>query len=374
MPKLQFTLNDLQAELAGIMAKRARAAARLREWDDAPPSHARREVVLTRGKMRLYRYHTPPQTSAPIPVLIVYALVNRPYMADLMPGCSLIAELLARGLAVYLIDWGAPEPSDAGRTLDDYITGDLDACVDLMRAHHAHEAINLLGICQGGTFSLCYGALHPEKVSHLITTVTPVDFHTPDDLLSHLLRGVDVDALVDAWGNIPGELMNAVFLAQKPFQLGQQKYADFVQSVEDDADSALFLAMEKWIFDSPALAGAAFREFAQGCYQRNALIQGALKVGSETVDLSRITMPVLNIFATRDHLVPPAASQALRRCVGSTDYTELALPAGHIGIYVGARTRTQLAQAVSDWLGARVTRESVGGRKAVRRKSRAKPK
>jgi polyhydroxyalkanoate synthase len=366
MPKLQFTTEDLQKELAGIMAKRARAATRLRDWNDGPPTHAQREVVLTRGKLRLFRYLAPANVANPVPVLIVYALVNRPYMADLMPDCSVVSELVARGLEVYLIDWGCPDVADAGRTLADYITGDLDACVDLVRSHHAGDAVNLLGICQGGTFSLCYSALNPDKVGHLITTVTPVDFQTHDDLLSHLLRNVDVDALVDAWGNIPGELMNAVFLAQKPFQLGQQKYADFVETVEDDAASAMFLAMEKWIFDSPALAGTAFREFAQGCYQQNALIKGELCVGSARVDLARVVMPVLNVFAARDHLVPPASSRALAKLVASEDYTELELQGGHIGIYVSARTRTRLADAVADWLGSRT--KPVGSRRGRTRR------
>jgi polyhydroxyalkanoate synthase len=367
MPKLQFTPEDLQKELAGIVASRARAAARLREWDDAPPTHAQRELVLARGKMRLFRYRAPANLASPIPVLMVYALVNRPYMADLMPGCSLIAELLARGLEVYLIDWGSPDTIDAGRTLADYIVHDMDACVDLLRAQRGCEKVNLLGICQGGTFSLCYSALNPDKVGHLITTVTPVDFQTPDDLLSHLLSAVDVDALVDAWGNIPGELLNAVFLAQKPFQLGQQKYADFVAAIDDDAASAMFLAMEKWIFDSPALAGAAFREFARGCYQQNALMKAQLRVGSATVDLACVTMPVLNVFAARDHLVPPASSRALAGLVGTRDYTELELPGGHIGIYVSRHPRTLLADSVAEWLKSRS-----GGAPIARRKARGR--
>lgn len=355
MPKLQFTTEDLQKELAEIVAKRARAAARLRDWDDGPPAHAQRDVVLARGKLRLFRYRARADLANPVPILMVYALVNRPYMADLMPGCSLISELVARGLEVYLIDWGYPDAADADRTLVDYIMGDLDACVDLVRSHHGGDAVNLLGICQGGTFSLCYSALNPDKVRHLITTITPVDFQTPDDLLSHLLRHVDVDALVKAWGNVPGEFMNAVFLSQKPFQLGQQKYADFVQTIEDDAASAMFLAMEKWIFDSPALAGAAFREFAQACYQQNALMKGDLCIGSTKVDLSRVVMPVLNIFAAQDHLVPPASSRALAEVVGSEDYTGIELPGGHIGVYVSARSRTRLADSVSNWLGSRTS-------------------
>jgi polyhydroxyalkanoate synthase subunit PhaC len=56
--------------------------------------------------------------------------------------------------------------------------------VDQVLAASGAAAINLLGVCQGGTFSLCYAALHPEKVANLIAMVTPVDFQTPDNMLS----------------------------------------------------------------------------------------------------------------------------------------------------------------------------------------------
>ncbi|WP_445245066.1 alpha/beta fold hydrolase [Microcoleus sp. OTE_8_concoct_300] len=50
----------------------------------------------------------------------------------------------------------------------------------MVRDRHNLEQINLLSICQGGTFSLCYSSLYSEKVKNLITMVTPVDFHIID--------------------------------------------------------------------------------------------------------------------------------------------------------------------------------------------------
>ncbi len=58
---------------------------------------------------------------ASAPLLIVYALVNRPYMMDLQEDRSLIRGLLAEGLDVYLIDWGYPDGADRFTTLADYI-------------------------------------------------------------------------------------------------------------------------------------------------------------------------------------------------------------------------------------------------------------
>ena len=353
MTRISFTFEDLQREMAVEAARRARATERLVAWNDAASTHADVDVVLTRNKMRLLHYSV--QARQPTrPLLIIYALVNRPYMADLTPTCSLINELRAQGLDVYLIDWGYPESEDASHSLADYLLGDIDACVNEVCRRHGMEAIDVLGICQGGTFSLCYAALHPEKIRRLVTTITPVDFQTPGDLLSHLARGIDAARLVEAWGNIPGEFLNLIFLSQKPLQLGQQKYADFVRFADNDAVSDMFLAMEKWIFDSPALSGTAFREFLIGCYQRNGLVHGTLEIDGRSVELKTLKMPIFNIYARQDHLVPPAASQALRTLVPEAPYSELALDGGHIGLYVSARTRSALAAAIGEWLGKKL--------------------
>lgn len=312
-----------------------------------------KDTVYNEDKIVLYRYRARAEVLNPVPVLIVYALVNRPYMADLEESRSLIRGLLDRGLDVYLIDWGYPDESDCHLSLNDYINGYLDRCVDVIRAAHDLDRINVLGICQGGTFSLCYTALHQAKVKNLITTVTPVDFHTRHDLLSHLVRHVDVDQCVDSMGNIPGEFLNWIFLMLKPFRLMGKKYVDLVDILDDPDQAANFLRMEKWIFDSPDQAGEAFRDFVKQFYQENRLVKGSIEIGGKVVDLEQITIPVMNIFARDDHIVPPDASKALAGCLGIEDYTELEFPGGHIGLYVSARSQQLLPPAIADWIEAR---------------------
>src|ERR1700676_416427 len=154
---------------------------------------SQKEAVWQSDKLTLYRYRpiARPAVGA-VPLLIVYALVNRPYMMDLQEDRSLIRGLLASGLDVYLIDWGYPDGADRFTTLADYIDGLLDGCVNQVLQAHRFEALNLLGVCQGGVLSLCYAALHPQRVRNLITMVTPVDFHTPADLLSKWVSKIDV--------------------------------------------------------------------------------------------------------------------------------------------------------------------------------------
>lgn len=353
MPQIAISIDDLSRELAAFERKLASAYPTLSNLTEPTPGCSPRDLVFRSGKAALYRYALPGVTPTLPPMLIVYALVNRPYMADLQPDRSLIRGLLERGVDAYLIEWAYPDGSDRYKGLDEYINGELDACVEFLRREHRSERINLAGICQGGTFSLCYSALHPAKVRNLVTTVTPVDFHTPRDMLSHLLKYVDIDLLVDANGNVSGELLNTLFLSLKPFRLQHQKYLDLLEQLDDPAAVALFFRMEQWIFDSPDLAGAAFREFAQGCYRDNGLVRGSLRIGGRPVDLRNIVSPILNIFARDDHLVPREASQALQGKVGSADYTEVEVPGGHIGIYVGGKARALVAETVAQWLRAR---------------------
>ncbi|HEY0231516.1 MAG TPA: class III poly(R)-hydroxyalkanoic acid synthase subunit PhaC, partial [Dokdonella sp.] len=282
-----------------------------------------------------------------------YALVNRPYMVDLQDDRSLVKNLLAQGEDVYLIDWGYPDRADRWLTLDDYINGYIARSVEAVADRAGVDKINLLGICQGGAFSLCFAAMHPEKVRNLITMVTPVDFHTPENMLSNWTRQLDVDLFVDTLGNVPADLMNLCYLMLKPVRLNQQKYIGLVDILDDKVEMENFMRMEKWIFDSPDQAGEAFRQFIKDFYQGNKLVKGGLEIGGHEVHLGNITMPVLNVFAEQDHLVPPSASRVLGEHVGTEDYTQIAFRGGHIGIYVSGRAQREVPSAIHDWLAQR---------------------
>lgn len=349
----QMRPDEITREISEFNTKLAQGFKTLSELGEIEVGVSEKEQVYCEDKLVLY--HFKPRVDKPnkIPVLIVYALVNRPYMADLQDGRSMIQGLLDAGQDVYLIDWGYPDAADRYLDLNDYINGYIDRCVDVIRKNHKQKKINMLGICQGGTFSLCYTALHSDKIKNLITTVTPVDFHTKNDLLSHLVRNIDVDHLVDTLGNIPGEVLNWTYLGLKPFQLMGQKYIDLVDMLDDTDKARNFMRMEKWIFDSPDQAGEAFRQFTKQFYQENRLVKSTVRIGNDIVDLQNIKLPVLNIYAAADHLVPPDSSKALAGCVGTDDYSELEFPGGHIGIYVSGKAQKMIPPAAGDWLSER---------------------
>ncbi|QWF19248.1 class III poly(R)-hydroxyalkanoic acid synthase subunit PhaC [Lysobacter capsici] len=350
---INFSAESLANEAMAAQNKLRAGLDTLRDVGDIQYGATDREEVWRDGKVVLYRFRGDKAPTAKVPLLIAYALVNRPYMVDLQADKSIVRGLLERGEDVYILDWGYPDRSDRYLELEDYIQRFLGGAVDHLRREYRLDAINLLGICQGGAFSLCYSALNPAKVRNLITMVTPVDFHTGDNMLSNWTRGLDIDQFVDTLGNVPADVMNWCYLTLKPWRLFVQKYVGLIDILDDKRALEDFLRMEKWIFDSPDQAGEAFRQFIKQFYQGNGFVNGGIDIGGRAVDLGYVDMPVLNIYAEQDHLVPPAASKALADLVGTADYSELSFKGGHIGIYVSGRAQREVPSAIHDWLAQR---------------------
>jgi polyhydroxyalkanoate synthase len=357
MTNAKVDYDSINRELQEFSQRVTRGLSALASMGDVAIGSAPKEKIFACDKLTLYRYQPTDAVAkndrVKIPVLICYALVNRPYMMDLQPDRSLIRRLLEQGVDLYLIDWGYPDGADRYLEVSDYVLRYLPRCVDAVCESSGRDTINLLGVCQGGTLSLCYTALEPKRVRNLITMVTPVDFRTPENLLTKWSEHLDLSQLAAATGNVPGEMLNALFLGLMPFRLTSQKYVDLMDHIDDPHALENFLRMEKWIFDSPDQPGEMFRQFMQWFVKENRLAKGSLELGSRAVDLKRIKMPILNIYATQDHLVPPSASKPLQKLVGTRDYTTHEFRGGHIGIYVSGSAQREIPQRIASWLKAR---------------------
>lgn len=310
-----------------------------------------KEVVYQQDKIKLYRYTPLCARVKRTPLLITFALVNRPYILDLQPDRSLIRHLLNAGIDTYLIDWGYPTLEDKLLRLEDYILRYLDNCVTFITQASKRSAIDLLGICQGGTMSLCYTALFPKKIRKLITMITAVDFHTEDNVLTHLAKQIDVDMLCQQFGNMPGWLLNQGLFSLKPLAHHWLKYQNAFKENPQSEKMAHFLRMEKWIFDTPDQAGSAFKQYVTQLYQQNLLVQKQFYLADQLVDLTKITQPVFNIFAARDEIVPPSASKCLPKYINSKDYQQYIFGGGHIGIYASQKAQQQIPSRIIEWLG-----------------------
>ena len=365
MSELGADAGPLFLDLAN---RAAETLARLRLARDVRVGCSARRAVWSDHKTTLYEYlpeapdgaagartgsATPPGGRRKgRPLLVCFALVNRPYILDLQADSSLLRRLLGAGFSVYLVDWGDPDDGDRLRDLNDYLEQGLGGCVRHILDAHGVGALDLIGVCQGGVLSLCYTALHPRQVANLVTLTTSVDFQTPEDLLSKWVRELDTE-LLERTGNVPGELLNALFLSLMPFRLTQQKYVRLLTGRADQRALEDFVRMERWIFDSPPQAAVALAQFVRWFYQENRLMRGTLELGGRAVDLKSVRAPLLNLYASADHIVPPAASAVMGRYVGSSDYSACAIDTGHIGMYVSRKAREEIPERIISWLKAR---------------------
>lgn len=352
-------------ELAEAQQKLISALGRLARFrdEDVDIGPTNKEEIRRIDKTALLRYAPSDRPRTGVPILILYALVGRYTVIDLETDRSLVRRLLDTGHEVYAVDWGHPTKADRFTGIDDYINDYLDAYVREICRRHEVDGINLLGICQGGVLSLCYAALHPERVRNLITAVTPVDFHADKEderidrgfmnVWTRSMAGEDIDRLVDVLGNVPGEFTGNLFALMTPGRSLTKYNLDLVEAATDEAKLLNFLRMEKWLADRPDQPGEFARQWLKDLYQENKLIRGEFVLDGERVDLGQIQMPVLNLLTDTDHVIPPPMSRALGKHVGTKDYTEIVVKGGHIGVFVGLRSHAEVGTIIVDWLGTR---------------------
>jgi polyhydroxyalkanoate synthase len=314
-------------------------------------------VVLEAGTHKLLRYQRETPATQAEPVLLSYALINRPYILDLQPDKSVVRQYLARGFEVYLIDWGVPTEADRGLSLQDYVCGFLDRSVELIRRTHDDKRVHLLGYCMGGTLGTLYSALNPDAVKTLTLLAAPIDFASSESLLNLWVRGgvFDVDRLLAAYGNCPAWFLQTIFLWMNPVRNFVDKGIAFWEQMADPDKVAATFALEHWLNDNIPVAGATFRAFVENLYQRNELVRGQLWLGPRRIDLGRITCPLLLLTASNDHLVAPASTEGIRPHVGSSDVRSVTIGAGHVGLVVGAKAHAKVWPEATRWAAERST-------------------
>jgi polyhydroxyalkanoate synthase subunit PhaC len=310
------------------------------------------DIIYRKHKVKLLHYRPTAERVYETPLLITYAMVNKPYIMDLLPHRSIIQVLLARGFDVFLIDWGTPTESDSDKGLNIYIDVYMKAMVDKVLESTGAPRLTLMGYCMGGTFSLIYTALNQQKIRNLVLMATPFDCSTDDGLLFQWAKDMPVEEIAETYGNCPGWLLAASFLALNPMN-AMDKAMGFYKGVRDNSFVELFMAMEKWINDTVPVPGQAYTEFMKWCFQENRLFENDFELSGKKADLKRITCPFLNLIAEEDTSVPPASSRAIAGHLSSTDSELLSCKVGHIGLAVSGKAFKTLWPRAGDWIAAR---------------------
>lgn len=306
------------------------------------------EIIKTSDNFDLLHYKSSTKKYK-TPILVVGSLINRYYILDLLPKFSVIRNLLDQGFDVYATEWNVPTDRDHDMTLEDYVYGFLGSAVDKVKETSGTEQVSLLGYCWGGIFALIYSAIHPEDVKNLVLHSTPIDSAanpTPIEIwTSHLNTERDLAVLK----NMPAFFINMAFLMRSPLE-PFLKWPKFFSEPRSMDEVAQFLTIETWLYDSRPILGGVYKKIVNDIYKENLLIKNKMKMGAESIDLGKITMPVLTIIGNRDDLVPPESSKAVMDVIPSKDKELIEFPSGHTGLCVSTRAHEQLWPRVGKWI------------------------
>jgi polyhydroxyalkanoate synthase len=348
---------DLFAELQKI-ADRMQKFNRL-TTTDARIAQTPKTVIWTLNKAKLYRYVpvVPEEKRKRLPLFLVFAIMNRPHVLDLRPGHSFVEYMLRHGYDVFLLDWGAPGPEDRHLNFDDYVLEYLPRAIRALKAESRRGEFSMLGWCLGALISTLYACLRPDDgLVNLMLLTAPLDF--TDKTAGGFSRWTSIpefnpDRIVDAFGNVPGEMIDYGAKALKPVENFIGNYIKLWDNLDNPKVVEAWHAMNTWVRDNIPMTGAAYRQLITEFYKENRLMEGKLVLRGERVDLSRLRANVLNVIAEADHITPPCQSEGVMSRLGSSDKEVLRVHGGHIGIMAGSGAEKTTWPHIETWLAAR---------------------
>lgn len=307
------------------------------------------ETVYEENSIKVRRYVTNDKITKKTPILFIYALINKSYILDLIPNFSIVEFYKKQGFDVYLIDWGVPEAEHKFLTMEDYIDGYINNSVGMIREITGSSKVNIFGWCMGGNLAVIYTALFPEKVKNLITLTLPMDAAHggllslwASEELFHLTKTIEL------FGNMPAKLIRYSVIMMYPFN-EMRKNANFYDNLHNPQYVNAYALAEKWINDNIDVPGQVMLQFIKDIFQTTKLKDSQMEIGKRKVELKKITMPLLNIAAEEDNLIPRESSGAINQLVGSKDNDFWIIPGGHVS-FAYSPTSMQYWIKIAAWL------------------------
>jgi polyhydroxyalkanoate synthase len=317
----------------------------LRDFVNRTPS----EKISMKGRFEVHHYKTNSKKKFKTPILIVGSLINRHYILDLLPETSVIRHFQELGFDVYATDWRMPVIEDETMSLANYVHEYVENAVDKVEEITGSRKVTLFGYCWGGILSLMYSALYPKDVENLILHATPVDFSKSPTVLETWIKNFDVKNFVSVFGNVPSFFLNIAFWLRNPLEASSKYYFYFNQPRSLN-EIKRFLAVEFWLYDSVPIFGKAFEQIIEDVYKKNLLIQNKMNLGGKKIDLTKISVPVLNIVGTKDDLVSADSSRTVTKIISSQNKKTIEFPTGHVGLCISKSAHKKLWPEVGEWL------------------------
>ena len=312
---------------------------------DDRPEHAEvevgttpKELIYTDNKLSFYRYKPVKKNLHPIPFLIIYALINRNYILDLVPGTSFVEHLINNGIDVYIIDWGEPTDEDRFLTLDYFIDWYIHKAVKKTLEISKADKLTLFGYCMGGHLATIYNALHDEFIQNLIVLASPIDPRNSQfiNIWADKER-LNLEKMVRAFGNVPARFMQRIFGLIRD-KMEKNYYGDI-----NERDAVI-----KWASDNINIAGQAFMKYVKDIFQEYKLAKNEMQINGKAVKLNNITSNLMVITGNDDWVAPYEATTALHKKVSSNIHETVTLDGGHLSFIVMKNSKQKWNKVV-EW-------------------------
>ncbi|MBI4228161.1 MAG: alpha/beta fold hydrolase [Deltaproteobacteria bacterium] len=317
------------------------------------------EIILEIEKVKVIHYKPLKRRFSRVPLLLITPILSKPYILDLYPGFSFIEYLVNQGIDVYLVDFGVPDEEDRNLAFEDYVFRYIPSAIERVLETSSSKTMSLLGYCLGGVFTLLYAAFNDKKpIENIVLLASPVDF-SKLDLHYYYWRNIDVDRLVDTFGNIPPELIifsfNVIAGIKNPFRY-LKKTKSFLQNIKDREYMKRELLINRWLIESIPFPAKAFKQLIKKFFYENVLVKKRLRMGGKSANLSRIECPILILSHSADVVAPPESAQGLLQLISSHDKEMVEVSggdAGHIDIVIGTEGREVTWPKIASWLNDR---------------------
>jgi polyhydroxyalkanoate synthase len=267
------------------------------------------KVVFQNELIQLIQYAPATEEVYARPLLIVPPWINKYYILDLVPDKSFVKWAVEQGFTVFLVSWVNPDARLAQKTFEDYMHEGILAAIDAVIRQTGSPKINALGYCVGGTLlaaTLAYmAAKGDDRVVSASFLAAQVDFSEAGDLLVFIddTQLKALEEMMAEQGYLDGSRMAAVFNMLRPRDLiWPYVVNNYLLGKKPFPFDLLF-----WNADSTRLPAANHAFYLREFYHLNRLAKGEMQLGGVKLDLSRVKIPIYELFTKEDHIAPAAS-------------------------------------------------------------------
>jgi len=272
-----------------------------------------RDLAITPGKVifqndliQLIQYSPTTEEVYERPLIMVPPWINKYYILDLVPEKSFVKFAVDQGFTVFMVSWVNPDAGLAQKTFEDYMNEGILAAVEAVNRQLGLHHVNMLGYCVGGTLlasTLAYAAAKgDDRMASASFLTAQVDFSAAGDLLVFIddTQLKSLEEMMAEQGYLDGSRMAAVFNMLRPRDLiWPYVVNNYLLGKKPFPFDLLF-----WNADSTRLPAANHAFYLREFYHENRLSKGEMELGGVKLDLSKIKIPIYELFTREDHIAP----------------------------------------------------------------------